>query len=71
MQLKQKIGNGIYKLRNEEGYSRQEFADMANISLNSLTSIENGKSLVKIDTLQEILSNVSIPMSRFFEEIDL
>jgi len=40
MQIKQQIGNGIYELRNEEGYSRQEFADMAGISLNSLTSIE-------------------------------
>lgn len=71
MILKHKIGNGVYKLRNNEGYSRQDFADMANISLNSLTSIENGKSLVKIDTLIEILSTLSIPLSDFFEDLEL
>lgn len=69
--LRVKVGLGIYNLRNEQGFSRQEFADMAEISLNSLSSIENGKSLIKIDTLQNLLNSLSIKLNDFFREIEL
>ncbi len=69
--LKIKIGKGIYDLRNNEGFSRQEFADIAGISLNSLASIENGQSLIKIDTLQNLLDGLSLKISDFFISINL
>ena len=69
--LKSKIGIGIYQLRNEEGYSRQEFADMAGISLNSYSNIENGQSLIKLDTLQTLLDSLYLKMSDFFYKIEL
>ncbi len=69
--LKIKIGKGIYDLRNDEGFSRQEFADIAGISLNSLTSIENGQSLIKINTLQDLLNGLSLKISDFFTSISL
>lgn len=69
--LKQKIGKGLYDLRNEEGYSRQEFSDMAEISLNSYSSIENGQSLIKLSNLNTLLTALSINMSQFFANINL
>lgn len=69
--LKIKIGKGIYDLRNDEGFSRQEFADIAGISLNSLSSIENGQSLIKINTLQDLLNGLSLKISDFFTSISL
>lgn len=68
--LKEDIGSQIYKMREENGYSRQEFADMVDISLNSLSSIENGKTLVKISTLFVITNTLSLSLSSFFASVE-
>ncbi|MDA1647682.1 helix-turn-helix domain-containing protein [Bacillus cereus group sp. MYBK163-2] len=68
--LKEDIGLQIYKMREENGYSRQEFADMVDISLNSLSSIENGNTLVKISTLYVITNTLSISLSYFFKLLE-
>ncbi|MDV6039292.1 helix-turn-helix transcriptional regulator [Bacillus sp. SM-B1] len=68
--LKRDIGLEVYKIRQENGYSRQEFADMVGISLNSLASIENGDTMVKIGTLFQITNTLSLSMSSFFENIN-
>ena len=68
--LKKDIGSRIYKMREENGYSRQEFADMVDISLNSLSSIENGNTLVKISTLFVITNTLSLSLSSFFESVE-
>lgn len=68
--LKEDIGLQIYKMREENGYSRQEFADMVDISLNSLSSIENGNTLVKISTLFVITNTLSLSLSSFFASVE-
>lgn len=68
--LKEDIGLQIYKLREENGYSRQEFADMVGLSLNSLSSIENGNTLIKISTLLVITNTLSLSLSSFFASIE-
>lgn len=68
--LKKEIGLQIYNLRMENGFSRQDFADMVGISLNSLSSIENGDSMVKISTLFVIVNTLSLPLSSFFALIE-
>ncbi|HDR7361518.1 TPA: helix-turn-helix transcriptional regulator [Bacillus toyonensis] len=68
--LKEDIGLQIYKMREENGYSRQEFADMVNISLNSLSSIENGNTLVKISTLFVITNTLSLSLTSFFASVE-
>lgn len=70
MYLKKEIGLQIYNLRIENGFSRQEFADMVGISLNSLSSIENGDSMIKITTLFVITNTLSLPLSSFFALIE-
>lgn len=71
MELKKEIGNGLYQLRNVEGYSRQDFSEKAGISLNSYSNIENGKSLIKLDNLDNLLSDLSITLSDFFVTIKM
>ena len=68
--LQEDIGLQIYKMREENGYSRQEFAEMVEISLNSLSSIENGKTLVKISTLFLITNTLSLSLSSFFASVE-
>lgn len=68
--LKRDIGLRIYTLRMENGFSRQEFADNVGISLNSLSSIENGSTMVKISTLLTITNTLSISLSTFFQLIE-
>lgn len=68
--LKKEIGLQIYNLRMENGFSRQDFADMVGISLNSLSSIENGDSMIKISTLFVIVNTLSLPLSSFFSLIE-
>lgn len=70
MDLKQEIGIAIQKNRELNGFTRNDFLNYINISLNSLASIENGKSLVKIDTLVEITNALGISLSEFFESIN-
>lgn len=71
MELKEKIGNGLYELRNKEGMTRQEFSELAEISLNSYSSIENGKSLIKLNNLEKLLFALSRTLSEFFLKLNL
>ncbi|WP_438297885.1 helix-turn-helix domain-containing protein [Sporosarcina sp. FA15] len=71
MEIKQIIGLCLFELRNEEGFSRVDFASQAGISLNAYSNIENGNSLIKLDTLEHLLATLSIPMSEFFGKIDI
>lgn len=68
--LKRDIGLQVYKMRQENGYSRQDFAGMVGISLNSLASIENGDTMIKISTLFLITNTLSLSISSFFASID-
>ncbi|PGU46915.1 hypothetical protein COD91_06855 [Bacillus cereus] len=67
---KKVIGLTLNDLRGDEGsYSRDDFAEFAGISLNAYVNIENGNSLIKIDTLHNLLSELSLPLSVFFRRV--
>ncbi|EOQ17204.1 MULTISPECIES: helix-turn-helix domain-containing protein [Bacteria] len=70
MEIKKFIALTLFDLRNDEGYNRENFAELAGISLNAYASIENGKSLIKIDTLHTLLSELSLPLSVFFRRVE-
>lgn len=69
--LKEKIGRCVYTKREDNGYSRNEFLDLINISLNSLSLIENGDTLVKLDTLIEITNALGISLESFFGSLEM
>lgn len=51
---RERIGLVIAKLRKEKGYSQQTLANMANVTQNNLTRIENGKYSPGLDVLVKI-----------------
>ena len=51
---RERIGLVIAKLRKEKGYSQQTLADMAKITQNNLTRIENGKYSPGLDVLVKL-----------------
>jgi putative restriction endonuclease len=63
--LAARYGRGLYQLRINRGLSRQQVVDQNNISLNTLSSIENGTALIKLDTLQMLLDFYGLDMTRF------
>jgi len=58
-----KIGDNIRKIRNQRGYSQEEFAEMAGFSCSYYTEIETGKrnifalNLIKIIKVLEVDPN--------------
>ena len=68
-----KIGLKIKLLRNKLGYSQEKFAEMAELSKNSLGAIERGKSVAGIDTLERIAVALNIELKELVDvsKIDL
>ena len=54
MDIKQKIGERIRKLRKDRGLSQEAFADLAGIDRTYLNSVENGKRNISIINLEKI-----------------
>lgn len=63
--LAARYGRGLYQLRINRGLSRQQVVDQNNVSLNALSSIENGTALIKLDTLQMLLDFYGLDITRF------
>jgi transcriptional regulator with XRE-family HTH domain len=48
------LGNNIRKIRNQRGYSQEEFAEMAGFSRSYYTEIETGKRNISVLNLMKI-----------------
>lgn len=59
------FGQALYHLRMAEGRSRHDVVQNNNISLNALSSIENGQALIKLDTLTMLLTYYGVSMEDF------
>lgn len=69
--LKSKIADGLRNLRIKEGYSRLDFSEFASISLNSYSDAENGNTLIRLDNLDRLLSELSLTLGEFFSDIGI
>lgn len=65
LNIKGQYGEALYQLRIDKHRSRQDVVNHNEISLNALSSIENGQSLVRIDTLTMLLTYYSTSLSDF------
>jgi len=63
------IGEKIKKLRKERGLTQSELAGKI-ITRNMLSSIENGKALPSLETLNYIAANLEVPPSYLISEED-
>ncbi|MFD1393786.1 HNH endonuclease [Lacticaseibacillus jixianensis] len=67
--LAAKFGRELYRLRQSRGLTRKQAAIEVNLSLNALSSIENGMALVKLDTLVRMLQVYGIGVDQFMREM--
>lgn len=68
--LAAKFGRGLYRLRIQRGMSRKQAAAASDLSLNALSSIENGTALVKLDTLLRLVQVYGVAFDQFVAELE-
>ena len=64
--IKKQIGQRIKKLRQERGFSQEQFAEKLGIASRTLCGIEIGKNFFTADTLEKILSELDISLEDLF-----
>ena len=65
----EELGERIRELRQYRNLTIRELAMRAEISVNSLSMIENGKSSPSVNTLRQIARALQVPMTRFFQPV--
>ena len=66
LDIKKQIGARIKKLRQDRGYSQEQFAEKLGIAQRTLCGIEIGKNFFKADTLEKILETLDITLEDLF-----
>jgi transcriptional regulator with XRE-family HTH domain len=61
------VGMKIRELRNQRGLSLRLLAERSGLNINTLSSVENGKSSPSVATLQQLARALEVPISAFFE----
>ena len=67
MDIHQKTGLAIVRLRKEQGISLYNLAIKANITFRYLSDIENGKRNLSINILEKISNALGVKPSKIFE----
>lgn len=66
LDIKKLIGARIKKLRQDQGYSQEQFAEKLGIATRTLCGIEIGKNFFTSDTLEKILETLNITPQDLF-----
>ena len=66
LNIKKLIGARIKKLRQDKGYSQEQFAEKLGIATRTLCGIEIGKNFFTSDTLEKILETLNITPQDLF-----
>ncbi|MCL5994553.1 MAG: cupin domain-containing protein [Chloroflexi bacterium] len=61
------VGQRLRQLRSERGLSIRTLAGASNLSVNTLSLIENGKTSPSVSTLQRLAAALGVPITAFFE----
>jgi transcriptional regulator with XRE-family HTH domain len=64
------VGKRLRELRTHSGYSIKSLAEKSNLSVNTLSLIENEKTSPSVSTLEQLAKALKIPLSCFFESGD-
>lgn len=65
--LFKKVARRIKQLREERGYSQQEFAGMLDYEKSNMSRLESGKVNIKLSTIYKIAKALDITMSELLE----
>ena len=69
MDIKEKIGLRIRKLRHEQNISQEAFADVCELDRTYISSIEKGRRNVSIINLEKIANALNINLSTLFNDL--
>jgi transcriptional regulator with XRE-family HTH domain len=61
------VGQRLRQLRAEHGLSIRALAGLSNLSINTLSLIENGKTSPSVSTLQQLAAALQVSITSFFE----
>ena len=68
MNIKERLGLKVKKLREEKGISIEYFANISNVDRTYISDIEKGKRNISIEILEKILKGLGITFEEFFKE---
>lgn len=66
MNIRKELGEKIKRLRKEQGYTQEQFAEMIDISSRNMSNIEQGISFPKPETLEKIVKSFEITTDKLF-----
>ena len=67
MNVKQRLGNNIKRLRLKHSLTQEALAEKINLSAKSLSQIELGNNFVSAETLEKICSAINIKPKMLFD----
>lgn len=67
--VEQIIGKRIQKIRQEKGYTQQQFSEKIGLSTNYLSDIERGKSSARLDKLVAIINALGCSADDIFCDV--
>lgn len=63
------LGENVKRLREEEGLAQEELARRADLDRTMISLVENGKKLVRIDTLVKLSRAFGVSLSVLMEDV--
>jgi transcriptional regulator with XRE-family HTH domain len=69
MNIKEKLGQRIRKLREEEGLSQEKFAHKCGLDRTYIASIEKGRRNVSLVNIKKIADAFDISVSELFKDL--
>ena len=67
-EIAKSLGNNLFKLRKEKGYTREELAEKSNLSSNYIYGLENGSYLPGCIALIDLSNALDITVSQLLDE---
>lgn len=61
------VGQKLRFIRTKQGFSLRALADRSGLNINTLSSIENGKTSPSVSTLQQLAQTLGISIADFFD----
>ena len=70
MNVKQTFGNNIHSYRKEKKLSQEQLAEMLEISVKHLSTLETGKVFASAELIDKIANSLSVSVSALFYSVD-
>ncbi len=70
MEIRQRLGRNVKRLREQKGWSQEKFAFEADIHRTYISDIERGARNPTVTIVEKLAASLSVTASELLEEID-